>query len=141
MLKIGIDPDVDKNGFALINGSDFELQNLLFFELFEKLKDLRSQYDKSKLLVVIECGLLNKSNWHKVGKGSAAINAKIGNSTGRNHEVAQKIVEMCEYLDLNYLKVKPTSKKLNKDQFKLYTGISHRTNQEQRDAYMLIHGR
>ena len=98
MLKIGIDPDVEKNGVAIKNGDDISLLNLTFFELFERLKDLKNENVK----IYIECGYLNKSNWHKVGKGSAALNAKIGNSTGRNHEVARKIVEMCEYLNLDY---------------------------------------
>jgi len=137
MQKIGIDPDVDKNGVAIKNGDDISLYNLTFFELFDKLKDL----DKKNVRVYIECGFLNKSNWHKVGKGSAALNAKIGNNTGRNHEVARKIVEMCKYLNLDYKEVKPTSRKIDAKQLKALTGISKRTNQEQRDALMLILGK
>ena len=137
MLKIGIDPDVEKNGVAIKNGDDISLLNLTFFELFEKLKGLENKNVK----IYIECGYLNKSNWHKVGKGSAALNAKIGNSTGRNHEVARKIVEMCEYLNLDYKEVKPTSRKVDAKLFKTLTGISYRTNQEQRDACMLILGK
>lgn len=141
MVLIGIDPDVDKNGFALIHNKEYELSNLKFFELYEKLKLLKFQFGKENIKVFVECGFLNKSNWHKVQKGSASINAKIGNSTGRNHETAKKIVEMCEHLELNHFQIKPTRQKLDKDQFKSLTGISKRTNPEQRDAFMLIYGR
>lgn len=48
---------------------------------------------------------------------------------------------MCEYLGLTYYKVRPTRRKLNSEQFKKLTNITQRTNQEMRDAYLLIHGR
>lgn len=141
MVLIGIDPDVEKNGFALIQNKNYELANLSFFELFDKLTTLKNEYGTDKIKVFIECGFLNKSNWHKMQKGSASINANIGNRTGRNHEVAYKILEMCEYLDLNHFKVKPTAKKRDNKDFALITGIKKRTNQEQRDAMLLIYGR
>jgi len=48
---------------------------------------------------------------------------------------------MCDYLSLYYVKIKPTKSKTDSKLFKQITGIDKRTNQEQRDAYMLIHGR
>lgn len=141
MVLIGIDPDVDKSGFALIHNKNYELQNLTFFELFEKLRKLKNDFPKEEIRVFIECGFLNKSNWHKIKKGSASINANIGNRTGRNHEVAYKLIEMCEFLNLTFFKVKPTTRKRDSKEFKLITGISKRTNQEQRDAFMLVYGR
>ena len=53
--------------------------------------------------------------------------------------MAKKIIEMCEFLGLTYLKVKPIKSKVDSIYFKKITGIEKRTNQEQRDAYMLIH--
>lgn len=141
MILIGIDPDVEKNGFALIHGENYELANLTFFELYDKLQSLKSDFGIDKIKVFVECGFLNKSNWHKIKKGSASINANIGNRTGRNHEVAYKILEMCEYLNLTHFKVKPTAKKRDNKDFSLITGIKKRTNQEQRDAMLLIFGR
>ncbi|MEG0929881.1 MAG: hypothetical protein RSD53_05835 [Algoriella sp.] len=141
MVLIGIDPDVDKNGFALIHNKNYELANLTFFELYDKLQSLKNDFENESIKVFVECGFLNKSNWHKVKKGSASINANIGNRTGRNHEVAHKIIEMCEYLNLTNFKVKPTSKKRDNKEFSLITGIKKRTNQEQRDAMFLIFGK
>lgn len=137
-LLIGIDPDVEKNGVCFKNGKLIELSNLTFFQLFDFLK---SQTNNSHMnpIVYIECGFLNASNWHKKANASASLNAKIGERTGANFEVAKKIVEMCEYLNLEYVKVKPTRSKVNAEFFKQITGIDKRTNQEQRDAYFLIH--
>lgn len=136
---VGIDPDIDKSGVAFLNSETVELKNLTFFELFEYLKSLRNQVDNLK--VYIECGYLNKSNWHKKSEKSAAFNAKVGERTGANFETARKIVEMCEYLKLQHFKIRPTRTKVKAPFFKTLTGIQSRTNQEQRDAYMLIHGR
>ena len=131
IVKIGIDPDVEKNGVAIKHDGKLTLHNLKFFELFDLLKT----YPNAQ--VVIEGGWLNKSNWHTKRNGSAALNAKIGNHTGANHEVGRKIVEMCEYLDIDYRVVRPTKSKVKSDLFHKITGIK-KSNQEQRDAAMLI---
>lgn len=136
-LLIGIDPDVDKSGVAFKNGNLIELSNLTFFQLFDYLsfyKDI-----ENKPIVYVEAGYLNKSNWHINEKQSKSMVAKIGERTGANFEVAKKIVEMCQYLGLEFVEARPTRSKVNADFFKQITGISQRTNQEQRDAAMLIY--
>jgi len=135
-LFIGIDPDTQRSGFAFKKGKTVELYNYTFFELFERLKFYKER--EVKPTVYIECGFLNKSNWHKTA-GSNSVNAQIGQRTGANHEVAKKIVEMCQYLELPYVEVRPTKSKVNDAFFKQITKITQRTNQEQRDSYMLIH--
>lgn len=141
-ILVGIDPDVEKNGVAYKNGDVIDLQNLSFFELFDYLKLQKefSENNKIPLMVFIEAGWLNKSNWHQQKNASAAMNAKIGNNTGRNHETGRKIVEMLDYLNIKYLEIKPKESKVNARLFKMITKIKKRTNQETRDAYMLIHG-
>lgn len=138
MIKIGIDPDVDGSGLAVLSTesskNDIVMTNATFFNLFDFLKQL----DKENTTVYIEAGWLNRSNWHKVVNGSAAINSQIGQRTGANHETGKKIVEMCEYLGLPYKLVKPTRKKVDAKLFQKLTGYIGRTNQEQRDAAMLI---
>lgn len=134
---IGIDPDVTKSGVAYKNGKDVVLKNLSFFDLFNYLKQAKS-YNEN-LEVYVECGYLNKSNWHTTN-GSNSVNAQIGQRTGANHETAKKIIEMCIYLELKYFEIKPTKSKVNAEFFKQITKLDVRTNQEQRDAYMLIHG-
>jgi len=138
-ILIGIDPDVTKSGVAFKTKKEIRLSNLHFFELFEALARLRKENDKDKIQVFVECGFLNKGNWHKTN-GSNSVNAQIGQRTGANHEVAKKIVEMCDYLDIESIPVKPTKSKVNADFFRQITKIEKRTNQEQRDALMLIWG-
>jgi len=47
---------------------------------------------------------------------------------------------MCVYLGIDYKLVKPTKTKTTQDVFKKLTNIVGRTNQEQRDAAMLVFG-
>lgn len=135
-VLIGVDPDVKENGVAIKKGEQVELVNLSFFDLFDLLVGLKQE----NLFVIVEGGWLNESNWHKNEKGSAALNAKIGSHTGANHETGKKIVEMLVYLKIKHVVVKPTKTKVKAHFFKAITKITQRTNQEMRDAYMLIHG-
>lgn len=140
-ILIGIDCDVDKSGVTRIDGDEVSLHNLTFFDLLEFIENTNLLKDeREKLLVVIECGFLNKGNWHTKKNSSAALNAKIGENTGRNHQVAHLVVQMCEYLKVPFIQVKPTQSKINAKLFKKITGIEGRTNQEQRDSCMLIWG-
>lgn len=140
-VLIGIDCDVDRSGVCVyLNKSCFQLHNLVFFQLYDKLLELKSN-PSLDIEVFIEAGWLNKSNWHKVANGSAAINANIGLRTGANHEVGRKIVEMCQYLGLKHHLIKPTKSKVNAETFKSITKYQGRTNQEQRDSALLVFGK
>jgi hypothetical protein len=139
-IYIGIDPDIDKSGVAYKNGDDLQLMNLKFFDLLEYFEKIqREKGESEKLLVVVEAGWLNSGNWHKKDKGSAALNAKIGQRTGANHEVGKKIVEMLEYIGIQYRLSRPTKSKVNTKTFYRITGVKV-SNQEQRDACLLIWG-
>ena len=141
-VYIGIDPDVDKSGCAVKCGKVFNLYNLTFFELYDKLKAINENSKESNIPVevYVECGFLNGGNRHKVFGGSHSLNSKIGERIGANHETAKKICEMCEYLGLEYKQIRPTKSKTNSDFFQQVTGYTKRSNQEQRDALMLIWG-
>jgi len=146
-ILIGIDPDVDKSGVAYI-GIDcvLILDNLTFFKLYDLLSYVKNLSEKGKIIatplkVYIEAGWLNKSNWHTSDSKSRHVNTRIGNNTGSNHEVGRKIAEMCEYLKIDYELVRPTQSKVDAVYFKRLTKYQKRTNQEQRDAAMLIWGR
>ena len=138
-ILVGIDPDSDKSGVALYRKSDksYKLNNLSFFELFDYLKEHKHLIR----LVVIEAGWKNKPVWHGAGQKAASIAARIGKNVGSNHEVARKIEEMCIYLQLYYELVRPCRSKLSAEEFEKITGIKDRTNQEERDAFMLVFGR
>lgn len=140
-LVIGIDPDVEKNGIAIYAPFDKSLQlyNWYFFELYDNLKTYKQVTDE-KILLVIEAGYLNKSNWHVHSKQKKSLVANIGQRTGANHQVAIMLAQMAEYLEIDYKLVKPTKSKMNSDTFKKITGYKKLSNQEQRDAAILVWG-
>lgn len=142
-LIIGIDPDVEKNGVATVDKQINEMQvsTLAFPQLIEYLKDKSKDYT---ILVLIEAGWLNHSNWHLSPKITVQKAAQIGNATGRNHETGRKIAEMCEYYKIPYKLIKPLKKiwrgtdgKISAAEFCRITGCSSRTNQEMRDAGLI----
>lgn len=138
-IVVGIDPDTDKSGVAAWRSYDksYALHNLKFFELFEYLQNNKAIIR----LVVVEAGWLNDSVWHGAGNKRSCVAARIGKNVGCNHETGRKIVEMCEYLKLHYEVVRPRNSKISHKEFGALTGIQERTNQEQRDAFMLVFGR
>ena len=120
-ILIGIDPDTEKSGVA-IKHDVLELYNFNFFQLYDFLYNFKDKNIK----VYIECGFLNGGNRHKVFGGSLY-------RTWTDDKV-------CEYLKIEFIQVRPTKAKCNSDYFKKITGYKKRTNQEQRDALMLIWG-
>ena len=94
---IGIDPDCDKSGVAevYIPSKHVNATKLLFPELMDYLQHMKREFSGNgeKILVVVEAGWMNASNWHTGRVRSIAAAAKTGQNTGRNHEVARKIAE------------------------------------------------
>lgn len=146
---IGIDPDVEKNGVATLcidNRRTMDITTHTFPELLEYLNVTRNRcrVEQKAVMVVIEAGWLNKSNWHLNGKDTKAVAAAKGNNAGRNHEVGRKIAEMCEYWDIPYTLMKPLRKcwkgkdgKITHEELTSFTPVKGRTNQEGRDAALL----
>lgn len=138
---IGIDPDRERSGVAFCranSGMIEELKTLAFFELMEYLKEKKEM--ESELVVVVESGNKIQGNWHINDSDSARKAARIGGYVGANHAIGEKIVEMCKYLSIFCVEKIPSRKKLNSETFKMYTRWNGRTNQEMRDAAMLVFG-
>jgi hypothetical protein len=136
-LYIGIDPDTEKNGVAYwyTETKKLELENLTFFELFDALKNMKI---RNQITVIIDAGWLNKTNFHVLGTNKR-VNGKIGERVGANHETGKKIAEMCVYLGIEFRLNKPKSKKVDKETFAKLTRYTGRTNQDTRDAGMLVY--
>lgn len=151
---IGIDPDVDKSGVAEFHIATrrIEATTFCFSDLMDYLQHIKTDFgDKGeKVIVVVEAGWMNATNWHTERVRSIAAAAKTGQNTGRNHEVARKIAEMSRHYGLNTKEVKPLRKcwkgkdgKITHDELNGLleaSGIStviNRTNQEMRDAILL----
>ena len=150
---IGIDPDCEKNGVAIVSPATrlLNCECLTFAETIAYLRFFkRNMEEKSRnYIIVIEAGWLNRSNWHT--HGNAKLAAAIGRSTGMNHQTGILLAQMCDYYKIPYKLQKPLKKcwkgkdgkithaELAKQlQLRGYTDIPKRTNQEQRDAVLLI---
>lgn len=134
-IIIGIDPDLDKSGVALYRSDkSLELECLNFpnvLKLFDKHKaDIQK--------VVIEAGwLIPKSNWH--GAKNIRIGERKAKNVGENHAVG-KLLECCaRAYGLEVQLLTPQGKK-NAEEFKRITGYQGSTNQEKRDAGLLVYG-
>lgn len=133
-LIIGIDPDLDKSGVAVL-GQSFELKNLTFAETVELFRSHQDQIKK----VVIEAGWQNKKANFRGGHSKRA-GERIAKNVGENHATGKLLVEMAKSFGLAVVEVRPTKTKKNSEEFNRITGWQGRTNQEQRDAGMLIWG-
>jgi hypothetical protein len=137
-MIIGIDPDIDKNGIACLHEDTkrMELSNLSFVDVLAFIRMNKPIIN----CVYLEAGWLNqKASWHAANNMSVA--ASIGRKVGENHATGKLLQQNLEAEGVKVVLVKPTSKKMNQLEFQKLTKISTRTNQEQRDAAMLIFGR
>jgi len=145
-IWIGIDADVEKSGIAIWTENQLSIYKMKFFKLFSVLeqysyiKDNKLR-DDLKVKVVIEAGWLNKrSNWHSSGQGEN-IASRIGKNVGANHQVGKLIVEMCEYLGLEYELHQPVSSKMGIRQFRMMSGYKGKLDQDCVDSALLVYGR
>lgn len=159
MIYIGIDPDTEKSGVAVFDTDDnsLELSTLSFWDLIEELESYIAP-----IHIVIEGGWLNtKASWHVSPNMRTA--SKIGGYVGANHQVGKLLAEYCVVNGLSYEVIKPlplhrgtfrdkdgkekkkgnNKGKITHDYFVYLTGYNVRktSNQEERDAAMLVYGR
>ena len=129
---IGVDPDVDKSGFCIVNSG--KIQHLGVFPLWELFNYLDKQFD---VLVVIEAGWIDKNgkeaknkSYHGGGKGSSY-------DVGRNSEIGRQIAKFCQDNKIPYVLRQPRGYSgLNAAQFKAITKYEGKTNSETRVAAM-----
>lgn len=154
-IVIGIDPDNVESGVAMVRTSPdktehtVEVQKMSFPALCDWLRMVRADknYYSTSVVVVLEGGWLNASNWHALGKYmSAAKAAAIGRSVGMNHQTGILIGQMCVYLGITCKEVKPLRKiwkgpdgKITQEEITrvLKMGMLPRMNQDTRDALLL----
>lgn len=150
-LRVGIDPDVDKNGVAIIDKTtrDIELHNFNCGELVEYLQAKKEQIE----YVIIEASwLLGKASFRIHPKDSKEVASLKGLHVGRNQGIGMALVQVLKSLNLTVIERKPLKKiwgksgkeKISHDELKdlcikmKYNYNYNRTNQEQRDALLLL---
>lgn len=151
---IGIDPDCDLSGVAILDVTDRTIwaETLPFPLLIKFIKDrIATAKEQGKTtLVVIEQSWNTSHNWHLSPHDTKFTAARKGYDEGRNHEVGKKIVEMLNHLNIETKEQIPLKKtwktkdgKISHDilmEMLADSGIStslKRTNQEKRDAVLL----
>ena len=142
-IIIAIDPDVERSGVATLAIKERKLGT--FSLTFPELMDALQLFLPDKVLVVVEAGWLNQAHWHLTARDTPRLAAAKGNSTGRNHEVGRKIVEMAKHYGLTVDEVKPLRKcwrgkdgKITHEELAQFIpGLPKRTTQDIRDAALL----
>lgn len=133
---LGIDPDINKSGYSCWDSNKKKLDRITNLSFWDIIEDLNSY--RCPIHVVIEAGwLINKSNFHK-SQGQFQ-REKIAKNVGQNHQIGILIAEYCKRNSISYELVKPKGK-LKKEAFKHLTKWDERTNQDSRDAAMLVFG-
>ena len=146
---IGIDPDVKKNGVAIVERETKHLEcaAMTFAETLDYLQWVakRASEAKASVKVYVEAGWMNRTNWHlKKWDNRGQVVAK-GVSQGRNEQVSRLLGEMCQAYGLRWQFLKPLRKvwggrdrKITHDELCAVTGLMYgRTNQEMRDAALI----
>ncbi len=149
---IGIDPDVNKSGFAQLDSKtmDITIDTLTFPELIKMLRKVKDQAcaDRKVLRVALEASWLISHNWH-IGNGQvrgAGAIAKTGYNVGRNHQVGLMIVQYCKAIGIDVIEQWPLKKcwkgpdgKITHAELAHFVpGLPSRTNSEERDAILLM---
>ena len=97
---IGIDPDVDKSGVAMleVKTGSMSLYSMAFPELIRWLQEQDEAMceDTKRRLVVVEASWKVQANWHGRYGDSRRISARKGYDVGCNHETGRKIVEVVQ---------------------------------------------
>ncbi|MBO7617334.1 MAG: hypothetical protein J6T22_09470 [Bacteroidales bacterium] len=143
-IYIGIDPDVELSGFAVLNYATrkLELASLSFTGILAAL--MRIKAEGVDAVVVVEAGWMNKGNWHLKFHDNRGVAAAKGYQVGRNHEAGKKIIEAAQFFGYEVVEQKPLKKiwkgkdrKITRDELAVFTGYNKSSNQDSRDAALL----
>lgn len=144
-IYIGIDPDVDKSGFAIWDANDKRFEEICLETLPEVFIRLVKLSNEHSVMVRLEAGwLLSKSNFSTRNVyGSRGANERIAKNVGANHEIGKQIEKFCVAYNVPYELVKPLGySAYDHEHFCSLTRwpLNVRTNSEKRVAGMLVYG-
>lgn len=145
MIYVGIDPDIERNGVAVVDSvsRSVQLYSMAFAELTEWLQQFVGSMEKT--VIVIEASWLVSHNWHFRMTDNRRKVASLGHAVGRNHQTGILLQECAERMGLDVRLRKPLRKcwkgkdgKITHKELVAVTGITcSRSNQEERDAALL----
>ena len=145
---IGIDPDVDKSGYALIDMATKQVTvgTATLPVLLETIGIVQANAiaNHQPLTVFVEAGWLNLNTCHLSFRDSKAMAAAKGKAVGRNHQRGMDICELLTYGGISVIQVPPLRKiwkgkdrKITHEELTAIVGKIKHTNQEGRDAALL----
>ena len=150
---LSIDPDTEKSGVAelLIAEKSIISYKLTLSELIEYLRNYAmSEELKKDMIVIVEGGFLNQSNFHLRAYINNKYASRIGHDVGRNHQVALDIIEIVKSFGFQVKVVRPLRKiwagkdgKITTEELEKvsknngYSIRKKRMNQDERDAILL----
>ena len=139
---IGIDPDVDGSGYAVIlPDGGIWCGNLTIAGI---LNDAEARHGRT-VYVMEAAWLTGKVNWHFSGGENRRVSSAMGYSIGRNHQTGMDIAALLRHMGHEVREVRPLKKlwcgkdgKITHEEICRLTGWdAPRSNQEQRDALLL----
>ena len=147
---IGIDPDVEKSGVAVLNCEKREFEKvaaMTFPELVDYLAVVRFDIeglDEKEAVIVLEDSDVS-ANWHYNSRDSKAVCAAKGRSVGLCNATARHLKEIAEHYGLEVVLQKPLLKiwkgrdgKITHEEAAYFMrGLPKQTNPETRDAALL----
>ena len=139
MIIIGIDPDIEASGMAIIKDGKIEaMLKIPFPELIEKIV---SAHKQGKIVVKLEDVEANKPMFVRNLAGAKQA-MKVAQNVGMCKGVARMIKESLEYHGVTVQMIKPLKgnvKKAKKDAsyFNQITGWEKRSNEDCRDAALI----
>ena len=145
---IGIDPDTEKNGYAIVDVADKTIHagtaTLPDLLSLVTIRDGGAKAVGKSLKVVVEAGWLNHSNWHLDWRDNKQVAVRKGKDMGRNQQRGMDIVELLRWKGVDVEEVAPLEKrwkgkdrKITHDELVRVVGKIEHTNQEGRDAALL----
>ena len=146
-IYIGIDPDTDRSGVAIFSNNVMQCAALAFADMVRLILQMHKEAEQQgdELIVVVEAGWKNATNWHVSTKDTPWLAAKKGLAVGRNQQVGKCLVELLKAENVQVVEQKPLRKIWRKGKIshaelaKLVKLNQKRTNQEMRDAALLAY--
>lgn len=155
-IIIGIDPDVEASGLAIIDttstaGLFVDYTTLALPELIDGVEKTTQQAGQHPCRIFIEAGWLNKGNWHLNPHDNKKLAAAKGRQAGRNHQLGLDICALLDHRGIRHTEVLPLIKcwkgkdrKITHEELDTIVrwvngaGLPRkRSNQEERDALLL----
>lgn len=146
-LIIGIDPDIERCGFAAVGRGDlFQITGMSVTQIIDYVDTMISSgsVTKEEVLVRVESGHKNKSVWSGNIQGVKPISkakvASIGVDVGKNFGAGIILINHFKERGIDVEEVVPRAKnrKVDAEMLKKMCGWQGRTNQDQRDAAILV---